>query len=226
MHRITTRIAVVITTGVMLAGCGSSGKPSHATTPATSSKARRAQLLSGLGTNATTADAAGCTVRAPKLIAASHAEQPNPTDWSSNPPTSGKHNPSWASWGRYTTPVEDRYVLHNLEHGGVALWTGSGVDAELTSRIDADLLVRKRKWIVVPRAGLDGFAAASWGTLLTCPAAAIRTMGIDDTISLLGAWYDITNSKQTINEARIPAYAGTYTGKRPVKDISIPLPKQ
>ncbi len=160
------------------------------------------------------------------MLPTSHAEQPNPKDWSSNPPTSGKHNPQWASWGRYASPVEDRYALHNLEHGGVALWIGTGVSPALISRIDSELLKPKLKWIVVPRPGLDGFAAASWGLLMNCSASAVKSLGADDTMSLLAKWYEVTSSKQTINEAKIPAYAGTYTGKRPVKDISIPLPKQ
>ncbi len=206
---------------LLVSGCGGTDQP---TEKKSEPGKRRAALLSDLGSTATTLDAAGCSIETPRMVAAAHAELPSPSDWSSDPPTSGKHNEKWASWGRYDTKVEDRYVIHNLEHGGVALWLGDGLDTQLTSRIDETLLKPKRKWIVVPRPELTGLAAASWGTLLRCTPDALNKLGGDATVEALQAWYEATNSKQTINEARIPAYAGTLEKPRPVTDISIPRP--
>ena len=43
-------------------------------------------------------------------------------EWSSNPPASGPHFPSWAGWDRhYANNLERGYYLHNAEHGGVIL---------------------------------------------------------------------------------------------------------
>jgi hypothetical protein len=39
----------------------------------------------------------------------------------SQPPTGGPHNPCWSEWGVHDEPVEPKYFVHNLEHGGVAL---------------------------------------------------------------------------------------------------------
>lgn len=40
-------------------------------------------------------------------------------DFNSNPPTSGPHFATTASWGVLPSETDDRYLLHNLEHGGV-----------------------------------------------------------------------------------------------------------
>jgi len=39
--------------------------------------------------------------------------------YSSNPPSSGPHYPNTANTGFYTEPVEDQYLIHNLEHGDI-----------------------------------------------------------------------------------------------------------
>jgi hypothetical protein len=40
--------------------------------------------------------------------------------FSSNPPSSGRHFPYWAAYTEYSEPVDRRFYVHNLEHGGVA----------------------------------------------------------------------------------------------------------
>ncbi len=42
-------------------------------------------------------------------------------EWSSNPPATGPHWPSWAGWGRMYETLERGYWMHNAEHGGVIL---------------------------------------------------------------------------------------------------------
>lgn len=41
--------------------------------------------------------------------------------YNSNPPSSGPHYPVWAAFKDYTTAVDRRYYVHNMEHGGVVL---------------------------------------------------------------------------------------------------------
>ena len=44
---------------------------------------------------------------------------PLPKSYNSDPPSSGAHYPSPANWGVYDYEVNDRFFIHNLEHGGI-----------------------------------------------------------------------------------------------------------
>jgi hypothetical protein len=222
----TLQLTFLMLTAMLLASCGGDNSESKRSDDRSgiAGPTRLDDLTTALGPAAQTATAAGCSIETPRMLEASHDPEPDPDTWSSDPPTSGTHHEEWASWGRYSTIVEDKHVIHNLEHGGVALWLGDDTPKARISAIDKQLMKQGKKWIVVPRPGLSGVAAASWGTLLTCDAAAMGKLGTSDAIALLGAWYNATNSKQTLAEARIPAYAGTLEQPRPIKDISLPLP--
>lgn len=50
--------------------------------------------------------------------------------YNSDPPTSGPHMPSVAAWRSYTEPVEDEYLIHNMEDAGVILWYDMGTEEE------------------------------------------------------------------------------------------------
>lgn len=61
------------------------------------------------------ADGASCRVDPPSCQAESDP-------YSSTPATSG---PMWntpANWGVYSTPQSESQLIHNLEHGGIAIW--------------------------------------------------------------------------------------------------------
>lgn len=57
-----------------------------------------------------------------------------PLDFGPEPPTGGPHDPCWASWGVHEKPVHPRHVIHNLEHGGIAIFYNcpDGCDDEIT----------------------------------------------------------------------------------------------
>ncbi|HWL86916.1 MAG TPA: DUF3105 domain-containing protein [Polyangiaceae bacterium] len=40
-------------------------------------------------------------------------------DYDSNPPSSGPHYEHWAAFQEFTTPVDRRYYVHDLEHGAI-----------------------------------------------------------------------------------------------------------
>lgn len=42
-------------------------------------------------------------------------------DYNSNPPTSGPHNPAWEKPGIYDEPLNDRKLIHSLEHGYIII---------------------------------------------------------------------------------------------------------
>lgn len=48
-----------------------------------------------------------------------HVQKDTEIEWSSNPPATGTHFPSWAGWDRSYVNLERGYYVHNLEHGGI-----------------------------------------------------------------------------------------------------------
>ena len=108
-------------------------------------------LFSGGGSgggNVTTADvakvraavtAAGGTLVTKRADAAQqHMSDPNQhVTYETFPPSSGIHNPTTSIWGNYRVPVDPRQAVHNLEHGGVAIWYGPEISAADRGALDA-----------------------------------------------------------------------------------------
>jgi len=57
----------------------------------------------------------------PALLPAMHVGIGTDVAYDSNPPSSGPHYPIWAAYQEYTTPVDRRYYVHDLEHGAIVL---------------------------------------------------------------------------------------------------------
>jgi len=53
------------------------------------------------------------------------------------PASSGIHNPTTSIWGNYRNPVDPRQAVHNLEHGGIAIWYGPDISALDRVALDA-----------------------------------------------------------------------------------------
>jgi hypothetical protein len=70
--------------------------------------------------------AAGCTFETAAADAAnqhmSSADQK--VKYVTYPASSGAHNPTTAIWGNYRRAADPRQAVHNLEHGGLAIWYG------------------------------------------------------------------------------------------------------
>jgi hypothetical protein len=82
--------------------------------------------------------AAGCTYKTyPGLPAGVHISNPNatPKEWNSFPPTSGPHYGQWVIWGEYDQPVRLAQSTHNLEHGGIVMFYGSGVSQDEITKL-------------------------------------------------------------------------------------------
>lgn len=92
-------------------------------------------LFGGGGSDARAAiRGAGCTLReVPAVRQTNHVEQmPKRSVYNTWPPTSGPQSPEPAPYDFYTEPVEQHRILHDLEHGGVAIQYGAKVaDAEV-----------------------------------------------------------------------------------------------
>ncbi len=111
--------------------------------------------------------------------------------YSTNPPTSGNHDASPATWGIYNTaPPRDERVVHNLEHGGVVIYYNPAkVDAntiEELKRVTRDLRRERTCLILTPRDSIQDdkpIALTAWGALALMDGfdeAAIRAFWRDN----------------------------------------------
>ena len=64
-------------------------------------------------------------------------ELPKGFKYNSFPPTSGPHDGQWVIWNVYDSPVPQINLVHNLEHGGIAVEYGSQVPKATVDQIVA-----------------------------------------------------------------------------------------
>ena len=114
------------------------------------------------------------------LEATSHAPPGTPLEWRNDPPSSGPHYTSTATYGLATTPIEPGYWVHSLEHGAIVILydcAAAGGDApcqELRSRLESEVFSKARRargdrvrLVGTPYEGLGvPVAAVAWGRVL------------------------------------------------------------
>lgn len=100
-----------------------------------------------------------------------HIPEGQRVTYNSNPPTSGSHYATPASWGIYSKepPVDERLV-HNLEHGGIIISYNPELikngDLEKVKTQARELSAVNPRIIVMPRPNLDSvIALTAWGYL-------------------------------------------------------------
>jgi hypothetical protein len=121
------------------------------------------------------AKAAGCTLRNPGIEGSTHeTKQFKPSDYKTNPPTSGNHSPTWYEDGVYepgTTPELGKLV-HTLEHGRIDVQYKPGTPAETVAQLEALLAEQSDGYHMLlfeNTTGMDAqVAATAWGHSLTC----------------------------------------------------------
>jgi Protein of unknown function (DUF3105) len=64
-------------------------------------------------------------------------ELPKGFKYNSFPPTSGPHDAQWVIWNVYDSPVPQINLVHNLEHGGIAIQYGDEVPKATVDQIVA-----------------------------------------------------------------------------------------
>jgi hypothetical protein len=96
--------------------------------------------------------AAGCTFQAsPAGAAQRHMTSANEkVTYKTFPPSSGIHNPIPGIWGDYRVAADPRQVVHDLEHGGIAIWYGAGISAANRDALDAFYQKSPNAVIVTP----------------------------------------------------------------------------
>lgn len=76
--------------------------------------------------------------------------------------------PNLAAWGSYTEPVEDEYLVHNMEDAGVILWYDMGTPEENEEhvRLLEDVSRAYRRIVIAPRQDLGSqYVLTAWTRL-------------------------------------------------------------
>ena len=60
-------------------------------------------------------------IESPEVVSSQHVPEGTVITYNSNPPAIGPHYPVWADFKEYSTPLDEGYLVHSLEHGAVAL---------------------------------------------------------------------------------------------------------
>jgi hypothetical protein len=115
--------------------------------------------------------AAGCTLREvpvlpPKDGSNFHNDSPTLTTkvrWGTDPPSGGGHYALWSVWNFFRAPINPRKVVHNLEHGGVAIWWGPQVPRATVDQLEAFYRDSPQAIIGTPYPGLGNkIALSAW----------------------------------------------------------------
>jgi hypothetical protein len=130
-------------------------------------------------------EAAGCTLTltAAPRNASDHSDVASPDDvvdaWTSDPPTAGPHYGETAVYGAYTEPLQQARVVHNLEHGAVAIQYGPGAAATTVAELTAFYDRNRNGTLLAPYEPLGSeIALGAWiaeggdrgqGVLARCP---------------------------------------------------------
>ena len=123
------------------------------------------------------AKAAGCTLSNPAFEGQNHEDKNfKPSDYKTNPPTSGNHSPEWYEDGVYepgTTPSLGMLV-HPLEHGRIEVQYKPGTPKADVAKLEELLNEQNEGYhrlMFENTTGMDAqVAATAWTHSLTCPA--------------------------------------------------------
>ena len=108
-----------------------------------------------------------CSLETVEFDTAVHTEEP--IEWGTSVPVGGPHDPCWADWAIYDTPLPPRHWVHNLEHGGIVYLYDcpEGCPDELSILEGLHAANEAGTVIVTPYEGLPTqFAAVAWGKRL------------------------------------------------------------
>lgn len=230
-RRCAGALALVAAAAALAAGCGSdAGRASPgrgASEPVTMRTVVAPEadpdLTKELGPTGTELTTAGCSFGSADEQEPLHVDEGDELSGGEFPPTSGRHFEDWAPFGVYDEPLEDGFVVHDLEHGGVAVWLGTRVDEATTTAIGR-LPKQDEKWVVAPRADIEGLFSAAWTKGLSCPPGALEKLGPEGTADAVEEWYRTVVSTGSKAEKDVPAYAGAMKEPSPERDISTESP--
>ncbi|HYT24889.1 MAG TPA: DUF3105 domain-containing protein [Actinomycetota bacterium] len=121
---------------------------------------------------ATAMKAAGCgDVKQFPQAGRNHiAPDKQPSNWNSNPPTSGDHLGTPLPRGIYADQQDERAAVHNLEHGYVVIQYKNLPGGQVKTLTKLAQSLRGQKLVMMPYGGLpsDGVALTAWQHSQTC----------------------------------------------------------
>jgi hypothetical protein len=164
-------IAAVLALGVLGGDSGGdSGNPRDASGAASDVKLPEQKN----GDLKASAAAAGCTLTNPKIEGSTHEDKSfKASDYKTNPPTSGNHNPTWYEDGIYNPGDTPKLgmLVHTLEHGRIDVQYKEGTPVEDVSKLEAFLGETDGYHMLLFQntTGMDAqLAATAWGHSLNC----------------------------------------------------------
>jgi hypothetical protein len=111
------------------------------------------------------AEAAGCELRSAKGSGSQDhtASLDERVDYSTNPPTTGRHYQIPAEDGIYGEAPTDEALVHGLEHGRVIIWVKPGLPEDQRANIRALVEDDSYQMFLVPRRDMPyAVAASAW----------------------------------------------------------------
>jgi hypothetical protein len=123
------------------------------------------------------AKAAGCKLTNPEIEGSTHEPEKEfaASDYKTNPPTSGNHNPDWYDDGVYPPGGTPRLgeLVHTLEHGRINLQYKEGTPREDVLKLEALYAEQSDGYHMLLYQNTTGMeaavAATAWGHSVTCP---------------------------------------------------------
>jgi hypothetical protein len=163
-------IVAVLALGVLGGDDGDAGSPSGPS-EAASSVELPAQKTGDLKA---AAKAAGCTLDNPEIEGSTHEDKEfKASDYKTNPPTSGNHNPDWYEDGIYNAGDTPKLgmLVHTLEHGRIDVQYKEGTSPDDVAKLEAFLGETDGYHMLLFQntTGMDAaVAATAWGHSLSC----------------------------------------------------------
>jgi hypothetical protein len=170
-------LAVVIVAGVAALAAGAfSGSDNKSGDPVTGSGSKVA--IPGVKETdmAKAAAAASCTLANPPIEGNTHEDKNfKASDYKTNPPTSGNHNPVWYQDGEYEPGNTPRLgeLVHPLEHGRIEIQYKPGTPKHTVEQLESLFTSLDDGYHMLLFENTTGMkyavAATAWGHSLTCP---------------------------------------------------------
>ena len=165
-------IAGIVVVVFVLGGDGGDGGPKAASETTSAAKLPEQQASDIKAA----AKAAGCTLNNPAYEGATHEQKDfKPSDYKSNPPTSGNHAPDWYEDGIYAPGdvPELGKLVHPLEHGRILLQYKPGTPKATVDQLEALLAEEEDGYHMLLFENTTGMkaavAASAWTHSVTCP---------------------------------------------------------
>lgn len=122
------------------------------------------------------AKAAGCKLENPAFEGANHEQKDfKASDYKTNPPTSGNHNPDWYQDGVYVPGSTPRLgmLVHPLEHGRIEVQYKPGTPERTVAQLESLLAEQEQGYHMLMFQNTTNMpyqvAATAWGHLVGCP---------------------------------------------------------